>query len=69
MDYDDMCEMLRLLTIPLGEKAADAIVQLQARVAELEALLVEARDEWIDPGYRMAPDFIRRINAAMGNRK
>ncbi len=29
MTYDDMCEMLRILTIPLGPLAADAITALR----------------------------------------
>ena len=41
MNYDDMCEMLRILTIPLGPMAADAITALQARVADLTADILE----------------------------
>ena len=65
MDYDDMCEMLRILTIPLGPMAADAITALQARIAELEAelsrqneandMLAEERDAfWKSQSYWMA---------------
>ena len=55
--------------VQIAAEQAQEVEELRADLAAARALLIELRDEWIDPSFHMAPHLIARIDAALAGRR